>query len=36
MTRRGGMGGWREAQERGECIHIADSLCCTGETNMTL
>ena len=27
----------REAQEGGDiCIHIADSLCCTTETNTTL
>ena len=27
----------REAQEGGDiCIHIADSLCCTAETNTTL
>ena len=27
-------GGGREAQEGGDiCIHIADSLCCTAETN---
>jgi len=31
----GGMrGGGREAHDRGDiCIHIADSLCCTAETN---
>ena len=32
-------GGWagREAQEGGdECIHMADSHCCTAETNTTL
>ena len=31
--------GRREAQEGGDgdiCIHIADSLCCTAETNTTL
>ena len=29
-------GGW-EAQEGGNiCIHIADALCCTAETNTTL
>ena len=29
--------GGREAQEgRDICIHIADSRCCTGETNTTL
>ena len=29
--------GGREAQEGGDiCIHIADSLCCTAETNTTL
>ena len=36
----GGMGvGWsgKEVQEGGDiCIHIADSLCCTAETNTTL
>ena len=33
--RDGGVG--KEAQERGDiCIHIADSLCCTTETNTTL
>ena len=34
----GGMGlGWREAQEEGViCILIADSHCCTAETNITL
>ena len=33
MDREGG----REAQEGGDiCIHIADSLCCTVETNTTL
>ena len=27
----------RETQEGGEiCIHIADSVCCTAETNTTL
>ena len=32
-----GGGGRRQVQEGGEiCIHIADSLCCTGETNTTL
>jgi len=31
-----GVGG-REAQEGGDiCIHMADSLCCTAETNRTL
>ena len=31
-----GVGG-REAQEEGDiCIHMADLLCCTAETNMTL
>ena len=30
-------GGGREVQEGGDiCIHIADSLCCTAETNTTL
>ena len=30
-------GGRQEVQEGGDiCIHIADSLCCTAETNMTL
>ena len=34
---RGGMGGRREAQEGEDiCIHIADSYCCTAETNTTL
>ena len=29
--------GEREVQEGGDiCIHIADSLCCTAETNATL
>ena len=29
--------GEREAKEGGDiCIHIADSLCCTAETNTTL
>ena len=29
--------GGREAQEGGDiCIHIADSYCCTAETNTTL
>ena len=34
----GGMGsGGREVREGGDiCIHIADSLCCTAETNTTL
>ena len=35
----GGMGdrGEKEVQEGGDiCIYIADSLCCTVETNMTL
>ena len=32
-----GGGGEREAQEGGDiCIHIADSLCGTAETNTTL
>ena len=32
-----GVGGGREAQEEGNiCIHIADSWCCTEETNKTL
>ena len=31
-----GVGG-REAQEGGDtCTHVADSLCCTAETNTTL
>ena len=35
------LNGWdgqgREVQEEGDiCIHIADSLCCTVETNTTL
>ena len=31
------MGEGREAQQRGDvCIHVADSLCCTAETSMTL
>lgn len=30
-------GGGREAQEKGgKCINIADTQCCTAETNMTL
>ena len=30
----GGMGSEREVQEGGDiCIHIADPLCCTAETN---
>ena len=36
----GGLGGGsdgQEVQEEGDiCIHIADSLCCTAETNTTL
>ena len=29
--------GWKQAQEGGDiCIHIADSLRCTAETNTTL
>ena len=37
ITQRGGTGGGREAQEEGHmCIHIANSLCCTAETNTTL
>ena len=33
----GGGGDGREAQEGGDIyIHIADSLCCTAETNTTL
>ena len=33
----GGGGGGREVQEGGDiCIHIADSLRCTAETNITL
>ena len=33
----GGDGGEREAQEVGDiCIYIADSCCCTAETNTTL
>ena len=32
-----GVGGGREVQEEGDiCIHIADSLHCTAETNTTL
>ena len=32
-----GRGGEREAQEGGDIgIHIADSLCCTAETNTAL
>ena len=36
VTEVGGMedGGEREIQEAGDvCIHIADTLCCTAETN---
>lgn len=30
-------GEWEGAQEkRGKCINIADTQCCTAETNMTL
>ena len=30
-------GGGRDAEEGGDiCIHIADALCCTAETNTTL
>ena len=30
-------GGGRRAQEKGDtCINIADTQCCTAETNMTL
>jgi len=37
MTRGEGWGHGREAQERGDiCLHRADSLCCTAETNTTL
>ena len=33
-----GVWGWmRQAQEGGDiCVHIADSYCCTTETNTTL
>ena len=32
-----GWEGGKEGQEGGDvCIHIADSLCCTAETNKTL
>ena len=31
------MGGWREVQEEGDiCIHVADSLHCTIESNTML
>ena len=34
---RGGIEGQREAQEGEDiCIHIADSYCCTAETNTAL
>ena len=33
----GGVGGGREAHEGGDiCIHMADSQCCTAETNTIL
>ena len=33
----GGGGGGRDVQEGGDiCTHLADSLCCTAETNTTL
>ena len=31
------MGAWEEALQEGDiCVCIADSLCCTAETNITL
>ena len=37
VTQMDGMGGEREVQEGGDiCMHIADSLRCTVETNTTL
>ena len=37
MTSRGDGGSEREVQEEGDlCVHIANSCCCTTETNTTL
>ena len=35
-THRGGMGGEEAHEQEDISIHIADSLCCTAETNTTL